>query len=107
MRVGIAGMKKSGPFFTEKARHAAAAARHRRAEIKAENYSEFQVFAARVGNCAYRWEIRRFGGIVVAESQEPLASAAAARAAGSVKLKQLSEQSSQPLSQLDIDVPAL
>lgn len=67
--------------FTEEARTAAAAARRRRYEERAANKDQLQVFAVR-RSLGISWEVRQFGGVVLACGTETFGSAADALAAG-------------------------
>ena len=76
-------------FFSEQARAAAAVARRRRAELKAQTHGELEVFAVRSAN-GYSWQLRKFGGVVLADSHQRFPSPAAARAAGVSAMVKLS-----------------
>ncbi|WP_237479507.1 hypothetical protein [Lichenibacterium dinghuense] len=85
----LQGHAKSRRYFTDAARDAALA---RRREIAAlpkppsDMLALFVVRGAERGN-DYGWEIRRFGAIVVARSQEGFPAPLAARQAGEVALR--------------------
>ena len=76
-------------FFTEQARAAAAIARKKKAELKAQTQTEMEVFAIRIDN-VYKWQLRKFGGIILASGDQSFTSADAARAAGTSALVQFS-----------------
>ena len=67
--------------FTDEARIAAAAARRRRLEERAANKDQLQVFAVR-RSVGISWEVRQFGGVVLACGTQTFGSAADAVAAG-------------------------
>ena len=72
-------------FFTDQARIAATASRRKRAEMQ-KLRADIEVFTIRSAN-GYAWEIRRFGGIVVARDDQQFPSVAMAQAAGQTALK--------------------
>ena len=74
-------MARTGPFFTEAARTAAVAARQRRAVLKVQTREDLEVFVTRASN-RFAWEIRKFGGIALATSNEEFTSPTDALSAG-------------------------
>jgi hypothetical protein len=77
-------------YFTEAARVAAAIARRKQADQKAQNSGRSEVFVVRAGNC-YTWEVRKFGALVVLGSNQHFASAELARDAGISALSAMSD----------------
>lgn len=72
--------------FTQAARDAARAARLRNAELKSQT-NEIDVFVVRADLAvAFRWEIRKFGGVVLERSIDTFPSAGVARRAGQTAL---------------------
>ena len=74
-------MRSVKQFFTQDARSAAAAARRRRSELQAETKGNLEVFTVRLNN-GFSWQLRQFGAIIVADTEQRYASMDMARAAG-------------------------
>lgn len=77
-------MQNDRRHFTEAARAAAAIARAKRAALKAATKNDLEVFVLRPkhGGQDYTWQIRKFGGLIVAEGEASFPSIAEARRDG-------------------------
>ncbi len=92
-------MIRQGPRFTEAARAAAAEKRRERAAIKAETKCNLEVFVLRMEHLPnqYGWEIRQFGGVVVARGSRSFGSSVQARADGLEMLERLPPRLDMPV----------
>ena len=71
----------TGKFFTPAARKAAFDARRRTVDARKTSFGQTEVFAVRRGN-ALSWELRRFGGVILACGTDSFDSRDDALAAG-------------------------
>lgn len=79
---------KSGRWFTDAARLAAAEARRTKRE-SADPFGTPELFIVREGGHSFTWELRRFGGLVLQRGSGTFPDAAAARADGEEALAAL------------------
>ena len=85
--VDVGGTLLSG-FFSPRARAAAIASRRSREMVKAAAKGQREVFAVRFGT-GFTWEVRKFGGVVLASGAERYTSNEEAIAAGQLALSAL------------------
>ena len=96
-------MTRKGPCFTEAARLAAAEKRRERAGLAARNFNLPAVFVIRAEPGGFKWEIRKFGGVPLQQSQSCYASTSAARQAGASALERFRAQDKVSIEQADCD----
>ena len=79
------------PYFSAAAREAAQASRRRREAEREAAKGQLVIYAVRLGT-GFSWEVRQFGGLILAKGTECYSSSDDALSAGNIARKQWRDQ---------------